>query len=151
MTAYDKTFTMVSGGITVTWNARPVEVKRTRQAMIGSHQIPGSNQTALQPMGHGGYRIEFECDVYSEKNSQDHAIIMTNYNDARDIVSQLENWWTAGTTIVYRDDYVYWKGTSTINVKILELDITEVSGHSHSYHIRLVLQEFATGNAIPVP
>ena len=69
MTAYDTTMTMVAGGITVQWYARPSQIKRSRQAMIGQHPIPGSNQTSLQPMGHGGYRIEFEGDIYSESLS----------------------------------------------------------------------------------
>ena len=148
MTAYDIVFTMVAGGTTIKWNARPDSVKYTRQAMIGTHQLPGGNNHAVQNMGHGGWRIQWAGVIYSESAASVLPITMTGFATARDIVGQLENWWTGGIVIVFRSDYIYARnGSATINVKIIDMEIEEIPGHSRGYNVSLVLQQFAAGSA----
>ena len=143
---YNNTFTMVAGGVTITFNVRPSAVKYTEQVMISEGPLPGSNQSYYQNMGYGGLRIEFEFDLWNITS-----ITMSGApTSAQDIAVQLRTWHRNGTTIAVTTDHILEiNGAVAMNMKILNpFRIMEVAGHNHSYIIPMILQQFNPGVAI---
>jgi hypothetical protein len=143
-TPYDFTFTMVAGGITITWNARPPSLDYDPNLIIGIHPIPGGNRSAIQHFGHGGFILSFASEVYNIT-----AITMTGAVNAQDIVAQLQAWARAGTLISLTTDMILEiNGAVAMDVTITEFGYAENPGHPHDYSIRVTVQEFKTGSAL---
>ena len=139
---YLATFTMVSGGITMTFNVRPSEAQYDRQAMIHSEPIAGGTESVVQNLGHGGFKITFNFYIYNLTT-----VTMTGATTPTDIIRRLMDWWTDGDIITFISDFINEESTS-ITCKLLEFEFTEVSGHQRSYKVNLTLQEYVSGSAI---
>lgn len=148
MTVYSATFTMVAGGITITFNARPSSVNFTKQAHIGVHNVPGgTGQTIVQNMGYGGYLIKFNCTIWNITS-----IAMTGVaalGDQWEIADQIMDWWINGTVITFTCDYLDEAEGGSITVKIIaDPELLENPGHARDYDMKLTLQEYDAGSAI---
>ena len=156
MTSYTNTFTLVAGGVTVSFNVRPDDIKYDRQPIIAKFLIPGAlSQTAVQNLGYGGYLIQLDFNVYGSVIAAEvfsiTPITKTSVGDydGYDIVAQLEDWATAGTVIALSTDYILRRNaTVAMNVKIVGIEIMETSGMSHDYQVHLELQQYDSGSPI---
>ena len=148
MSVYLDTFTLVAGGITITFNARPSNINYNKKAHISEHDVGGATgQTIIQNLGYGGYRISFNCTIWNITS-----IAMTGagtLGDQVDIVGQIEDWWTNGTVITFLSDYINERTGGSITVKIVgNLSIIENPGHARDYNLEMTLQQYDAGSAI---
>ena len=148
MTVYSPTFTLVAGGITISFQSRPSGLDITRQAHIGIHGVPGATgQSIVQNLGYGGYKIEFDCTIYNITT-----ITMTGVallGEQWEIVNQIMDWWINGTVITFTCDYLTEAEGGSITVKIIgDPKIHENPNHARDYNLNMVLQEYNSGSAL---
>ena len=142
---YNQTFTLLAGGITIQFWAKPGALRYNDQVMIARGPIPGSNQSFVQHMGRGGLSLEFDYDLFNIT-----AVTMTGApTSAESILTQLRAWHIAGTTIEVTTDHILEiNAAAAMSMKIIELGVVEEAGIQHSYLLRFSLQQFNPGLAI---
>ena len=143
--AYNTTFTLVDpiGAITMTFYARPAELKIDKQAIVHTEPIAHAGQSVIQNLGHGGYKIDLNVQVYNITT-----ITVTGGTDPIHTVGRLEDWWTDGTILRLTADYLTVRTGAYINCKITRYELIEQSGHQRDYRVKLTLEQFNSGDAI---
>jgi hypothetical protein len=147
---FDPTMTLTDGVTTITWNARPSIMRYDPQMNVVVSPLPLSNQSRVQPMGHGGMHISWEGVIYFGASPVINThVTMTGAVNAQDIIQQLRIWARAGTTLTYTDDEILeYNSGSPISVKIIEFTYPRMPGHPYDYEYRIALQEYDLGAAI---
>ena len=135
---YNTTFTLGDGINTVSWIVRPENVKTNPEINVVEHDIPGANHSILQGIGSRSRNWEFEFPLWKLDY-----ITSTGATDPQDVYEQLENWALNHTTLDFISDYVTGvMGVSSVEVLIMNVEVTEIPGTRYNYVVSLTLKQY---------